>query len=73
MTDIDVRWMPSHRARPTEDEHPSVPDRRGVPRHRLYVDMSPDLHRRVLSISSMRRLPVNAIVREVLERAFPGT
>lgn len=73
MNDIETRWMPSRKARPVEDEGARLPDRRSVPRHRLYIEMSPDLHRRVLSISALRRLPVNAIVREVLERAFPGT
>lgn len=47
-------------------------DRRSVGRRRLTVEVSPDLHRRILSICAVRRVPVNQAVREVLERAFPG-
>ena len=47
-------------------------DRRAVGRRRLSVEVSPDLHRRILTICSTRRVPVNQAVREVLERAFPG-
>lgn len=48
------------------------PDRRRTARHRLVVELSPDLHRRILTICGTRRIPVNQAVREVLERAFPG-
>ena len=47
-------------------------DRRAVGRRRLSVEVTPDLHRRILTICSTRRVPVNQAIREVLERAFPG-
>ena len=47
-------------------------DRRTVGRRRLSIEVSPDLHRRILTICATRRIPVNQAVREVLERAFPG-
>lgn len=47
-------------------------ERRSVGRRKLTVEVSPDLHRRILSICSVRRVPVNQAVREVLEKAFPG-
>lgn len=47
-------------------------ERRGTPRHRLVVEVSPDLHRRILTICATRGKRVNEAVREVLERSFPG-
>ena len=47
-------------------------DRRAVGRRRLSVEVSPELHRRILTICATRRISVNQAVREVLERAFPG-
>ncbi len=47
-------------------------DRRAVGRRRLSVEVSPDLHRRILTICATRGVPVNQAVREVLEKAFPG-
>lgn len=48
------------------------PERRGAVRRKLVVEISADLHQRILSICATRRLPVNQAVREVLERSFPG-
>lgn len=48
-------------------------DRRGVGRRRLSIEVSPDLHRRILTICATRRVPVNQAVREILDRAFPGS
>ncbi len=47
-------------------------DRRAAPRKKLTIEVSADLHRRILMICGTRRVPVNQAVREVLERAFPG-
>jgi predicted HicB family RNase H-like nuclease len=47
-------------------------ERRSTPRHRLVVEVSPDLHRRILTICATRGKRVNEAVREVLERAFPS-
>lgn len=48
-------------------------ERRAAPRKKLTIEVSADLHRRILMICATRRVPVNQAVREVLERAFPGT
>ena len=48
------------------------PERRQTSRRRLVIELSPDLHRRILTISAARGMPVNLAVREVLERAFPA-
>lgn len=48
------------------------PERRGAIRRKLVIEISADLHQRILSICATRRLPVNQAVREVLERSFPG-
>jgi hypothetical protein len=48
------------------------PERRSTPRHRLVIEVSPDLHRRILTICATRGKRVNEAVREVLERSFPG-
>jgi hypothetical protein len=50
----------------------SGPERRSTPRHRLVIEVSPDLHRRILTICATRGKRVNEAVREVLERSFPG-
>ena len=47
-------------------------ERRQAPRHRLTLDISPDLHRRILTICATRGQRVNEAVREVLERSFPA-
>ncbi len=54
------------------DESTTHIERRVTSRRRLSVDISADLHRRILVICATRRLPVNQAVREVLEKAFPG-
>ncbi|KQP50860.1 hypothetical protein ASG40_13120 [Methylobacterium sp. Leaf399] len=54
-------------------EPATVPsDRRGAVRRKLVIEVSSDLHQRILSICATRRIPVNQAVREVLERSFPG-
>ena len=47
-------------------------DRRKARRHKLVVEISTDLHERILRICGTRKLPVNEAVRQVLERSFPG-
>ena len=47
-------------------------DRRASQRKKLTIEVSSDLHRRIVAICSTRGLPVNEAVRGVLERAFPG-
>ena len=51
---------------------PGTDDRRSVGRRRLTIEVSPDLHRRILTICNVRRVPVNQAVRELLEKSFPG-
>lgn len=48
-------------------------ERRSERRKRLNVDVSEDLHQRIVAICKSRSLPVNKAVRAVLEKAFPGT
>lgn len=48
------------------------PERRRAVRRKLVVEVSADLHQRIVSICATRRIPVNQAVREVLERSFPG-
>ena len=48
------------------------PERRRTPRRRLTVEVSPDLHRRIVTICATRGIPLNEAVRQVLETAFPG-
>jgi predicted HicB family RNase H-like nuclease len=48
------------------------PERRSTPRHRLVIEVSPDLHRRIVTICATRGQRVNEAVREVLERSFPS-
>jgi predicted HicB family RNase H-like nuclease len=50
----------------------SAPERRSTPRHRLVIEVSPDLHRRIVTICATRGKRVNEAVRDVLERAFPS-
>ena len=47
-------------------------ERRRTPRRRLTIEVSPDLHRRIVTICTTRGQRVNEAVREVLERSFPG-
>ena len=61
---------PPSRAMSPEDD--VIPDRRSVQRRRLSVEVSHELHRRILTICATRGVPVNQAVREVLNRAFPG-
>ena len=73
---VDV--LSSARLRPRIDESTAqgseaVPvERRATSRKKLTVEVSSDLHRRILRICATRRIPVNQAVRDVLERAFPG-
>lgn len=48
------------------------PERRRSIRRKLVVEVSADLHQRIVSICATRRIPVNQAVREVLERSFPS-
>ncbi|WP_375410516.1 hypothetical protein [uncultured Methylobacterium sp.] len=48
------------------------PERRRAIRRKLVVEVSADLHQRIVAICATRRIPVNQAVREVLERSFPG-
>ncbi|MBX9934141.1 MAG: hypothetical protein K2Y56_21910 [Methylobacterium sp.] len=50
----------------------SSSDRRGAVRRKLVIEISADLHQRIVAICATRRIPVNQAVREVLERTFPG-
>jgi predicted HicB family RNase H-like nuclease len=47
-------------------------DRRTTGRKKLTVEVSPDLHARIVKLCSVRGKRVNEAVREVLERAFPA-
>lgn len=47
------------------------PNRRRSERVKLVVEISPDLHRRIIEICATRRVPVNQAVRSVLDHAFP--
>lgn len=47
-------------------------ERRRSTRHKLVIEVSADLHRRILKICATRGLPVNEAVRAVLDRSFPG-
>jgi predicted HicB family RNase H-like nuclease len=51
---------------------PVSEDRRSVGRRKLTIEVSPDLHRRILAICTVRRVPVNQAIREILEKSFPG-
>ena len=50
----------------------SRPNRRRSERLKLVIEISPDLHRRIIAICATRRVPVNQAVRSVLEHAFPS-
>ena len=54
------------------DKPAAETERRRSSRKKLTIEVSQDLHRRILTICSTRGLPVNEAVRQVLERAFPG-
>ena len=66
----DVSEMPdsatADRGRPA-----SRLNRRRSERVKLVVEISPDLHRRIIEICATRRVPVNQAVRSVLDHAFP--
>ena len=49
-----------------------VTERRRTQRRKLTIDVSADLHQRIIAICATRRIPVNQAVRDVLEQAFPG-
>ena len=49
----------------------SPEDRRRTPRKKLVIEISEELHERIVSICRNRGQPVNAAVREALERYFP--
>lgn len=53
------------------DDSPVSDDRRSAGRRRLTIEVSPELHRRILAICTVRRVPVNQAVRELLEKSFP--
>ena len=72
MSDPDIRDRPSDLDGPDATTDDMVrPERRRMSHHRLVIELSPDLHRRILTISAARGTPVNQAVQEVLERAFP--
>lgn len=71
MTDAAARIRPDPDGQ--AGDVPDVVERRRTSRHRLVVDVSPDLHRRIVTICATRRIPVNEAIREVLERVFPGS
>ena len=50
---------------------PSRPNRRRSERVKLVIEISPDLHRRIIEICATRGVPVNQAVRNVLDHAFP--
>ena len=54
------------------DSPTSKPNRRRSERLKLVIEISPDLHRRIIAICATRRVPVNQAVRNVLEHAFPS-
>ena len=47
-------------------------ERRHTPRQKLAIEMPADLYERIVSICTVRQVPVNQVVSEVLERAFPS-
>ena len=74
MNDIlDLQKLVSDRAnRGQSGDGEIMPDRRSAQRKRLHIEISPELHKRILGICATRGIPVNQAVREVLERTFPG-
>lgn len=66
------RPAPDGEADPGSAPKGAGPDRRRTPRKRLVVEVSEDLHRRIVSICATRGIPLNQAAREALERAFPG-
>jgi hypothetical protein len=46
------------------------PDRRVMRRKKLVIEIPEELHQRIIAICAIRGTPVNAAVREVLERSF---
>lgn len=74
MTDLmDKKQLRPRRGDPAVEgvEEPRL-DRRAATRKKLTIEVSADLHRRILMICGTRQVPVNQAVREVLERGFPG-
>ena len=63
---------PSATRAPPTAPHLDTEDRRSAPRRKLVIEVSADLHRRIIAICGTRHVPVNQAVREVLEQAFPG-
>ena len=51
---------------------PVEAERRRTRRQKLMIEMSADLYERIVLICSVRQVPVNQVVSEVLERAFPS-
>ena len=66
------KLVPDRADRGQSEDGEIIPDRRGTQRKRLNIEISPELHKRILSICATRGVPVNQAVREVLERTFPG-
>lgn len=58
---------------PADSQDEPLLDRRAAPRKRLTIEVSADLHRRILMLCATRRVPVNQAVREILDRSFPGS
>ncbi len=58
---------------PPESPDETRLERRASTRKKLTIEVSADLHRRILMICATRHVPVNQAVREVLDRAFPGS
>ena len=55
-----------------EDAAEAAVDRRATARKRLTIEVSQDLHARIVRLCSVRGKPVNQAVREILERSFPA-
>jgi predicted HicB family RNase H-like nuclease len=74
---LSEETMPGATANTTtlEDQQPAPDpvsgDRRSIGRRRLTIEVSPELHRRILAICTTRGVPVNQAVRELLEKSFP--
>jgi hypothetical protein len=47
-------------------------ERRRTRRQKLVIEMPADLYERIVLICTVRQVPVNQVVAEVLERAFPS-
>jgi hypothetical protein len=51
---------------------PAETERRRTRRQKLMIEMPADLYERIVAICAVRQMPVNQVVSEVLERAFPS-